>query len=71
MNLYKVSYYTAHDGLQIAWQGSITAARLRRDAFEQMYGPAMGVNIIERVIVPTNKAGLLAWLNTHFNTDNG
>ncbi len=71
MNLYKVSYHTAHDGLQLRWGSSLREANAIRRALVQAYGPAMGSDAIEAVIIHTNKAGLLAWLNTHFNTDNG
>lgn len=71
MNLWKISYHTAHDGLQLAWCSSHREARVKRREFMQAHGPAMGPDTVEAVIIHTNKAGLLAWLNINFNTDNG
>jgi len=71
MKLWKVSFHTAHDGMLIAWRGSLLEAQECGRQFRKKYGAALGPDVIDAVNIPTNKAGLLAWLNAHFNTDNG
>lgn len=66
MIVYRVMYQTA-DGVFLKWgetraAADALAANLRRD------GHQAGVRKVE---VPTDRAGLVQWLNINYNSDNG
>jgi hypothetical protein len=75
MKLYKIvsPEYTFADGETVKavteWQGTQADARKSRIAFEQPFKdikPAKRPRVeVEEVDVPTDKAGLLVWLNTN------
>jgi hypothetical protein len=72
MRLYRLNFYDSHRGCLVSWHPSLRAAerefaRLKRKRQDDVSGPE-GIHVVD---VPTNKVGLLAWLNAHFDTDNG
>ena len=72
MKLYRCMIYDAARGTLFSWHSSRREAeqilrREQRARGEEACGPE-GVNAVE---IPTDRAGLLAWLNAHFNSDNG
>ena len=72
MKLYRCTKNDAGIGTLLSWHASKRAAdaELRRHQRERN-GQACGPECVDEVIVPTDKAGLLVWLNTHVDVDNG
>lgn len=68
MKIWRCSFHGDPDlGNTQSWHPSKAAAMAaRRELAEK---PASCE--IESVDIPTDKAGLIGWLNDHFNTDNG
>lgn len=63
MQIYRTTADTESHSLQ-SWQGSLSDASKARTAYK-----AQGYrSTSEPVEVPTNKAGLLAWLNENVNS---
>lgn len=69
MNLYKTWVHTPDEGCVQVWTGTQADAKLKAKELKAEY-PDEGV-YTEPVDVPTDKPGLLAWLNAYFNRDNG
>lgn len=77
MRVYKASHRCMNLGTVISWHpnkkvanGYLQEAKKAREECEPEntdFEPAE----VEPVDIPTNKAGLLQWLNTNFVTDNG
>lgn len=75
MKIYRVSFHDSGLGTLLTWHTNKRAAvrdlrEKQREAREAGNEP-QGVEDVEPVDVPTDRAGLVSWLNTHFNTDNG
>lgn len=74
MKVYQLRYDTPDQGRLLVWCGS---RRRANRAIKQIQGrldfddSEMTDFIIAPHDIPTDKPGLLAWLNTHFKTDNG
>ena len=70
MRLYKITAPTYNDNEEhnaVAWAGTQADAKATAKAMQPgVYKPS-----IEEVDFPTDKPNLLAWLNAHFNRDNG
>jgi hypothetical protein len=63
MKLYKITATDPDEGVMLTWAGTqADAKRIRKE---------QGGVSIDEVDVPTDKPGLLAWLNAHFDRDNG
>lgn len=62
MNLYQTTAQTGADSFKVSWSGSGADASKQRSAFKKE-----GLKNVstEEINVPTNKADLLAWLNTN------
>lgn len=73
MRIYKISYNTPDHGTVLLWAGNAAAAKA--DARQIKKDEATNGNDCDPTVwpmdIPINKAGLLAWLNIHFTTDNG
>lgn len=68
MKLWRASTIHAHDGTLLRWGASERAVRqLARNDFDAHCSKP----VFEQIDIPTTKAGLVDWLNDHFNTDNG
>jgi hypothetical protein len=63
MNLYRIDY---SDGTlaRVQWEGTQAAARKAQRDLEQVHG-RVNVDDFKPVEVPTDKPGLLDWLNEH------
>ena len=69
MKLYKIEYARrgvngTETGTGTAWCGTQAEAKAREKELEHEHG-RWRVGNIEQVEVPTDKPGLLAWLNEH------
>lgn len=71
MRLYRVEFHAAHAGRLLAWEPNKRAAEARLRALRQEHGEPQGPAGVEAIEFPTDKTGVLAWLNRHFDTDNG
>jgi hypothetical protein len=71
MKLYRIQFQSADEGLILGWASSkIEAARKRRE-LRRDFGEAQGLDVIEAIEMPTDKAGLIRWLNANLTRDNG
>lgn len=68
MKLYRIDYDASddEDTSRIAWEGTQADAKRRAKELEQKHGH-WRVDDPVQVEVPTDKAGLLAWLNENCN----
>lgn len=77
MKLYKVTWNHPDEGKCVHWAGSKTEAeRALRSAINDLgketdYQETGGPTSINAVEIPTDKEGLLKWLNTWFDRENG
>jgi hypothetical protein len=75
MRIYRIDWQDPADGHRVAWAGSARdAARRLREARQQVaenYDENAEPSGFSAVEVPTDKAGLLSWLNAYFDSDNG
>lgn len=70
MKLYQLIWQDQDIGTRCAWAGSKAEAKARAREIRDD-GAARGDIDIGQIDIPTDKAGLLAWLNAHLATDNG
>ena len=69
MKIHRVSYYIDHDGLTYEWAPTKAAAKaIENGLFTR---EDVGEVEIELVEIPTDKAGLIEWLNQNLTRDNG
>lgn len=76
MKLYRVTWHDRDNGRLYAWIGTQREAHATlREIWDNYEGErADALNdppVIEPVEIPTDKAGLLSWLNNNFTSDNG
>ena len=79
MRIYKASWQSASEGHCQSWHPSKRAATKAIAAARRESSTAPGswdetpndCFRVELVDIPINKAGLIAWLNNNFTTDNG
>lgn len=72
MKVYRVMIYDRDEGMTLTWFGNKRVAeKVLRDAQAERDEPAVGPEGVEEVNIPTDKEGLLRWLNANFNRDNG
>jgi len=75
MRLYKITSYEPSEGRVFVWAGTQAeakvAAKKQKDNLTAAYGNTDEKPEVTEIDLPTDKAGLLAWLNTNFNRDNG
>lgn len=72
MKLYRCTKYDNALGTLLSWHPNRRDAKaeLRRHQLERG-DTACGPECVESVDVPTDKAGLLTWLNRNLHADNG
>ncbi len=71
MRLYRCNSYEKDAGTVVSWHGSKAEAERELRHFQKERGSeAVGPESIEPTDIPTDKAGLLHWLNVNFNRDN-
>ena len=69
MKIYKVTHNDQNIGTVLSWHSNkADAEKLVRELNHSMEFSSPYVNIVE---FPTDKAGIIKWLNAYFNTDNG
>ena len=71
MKIYRCAFNDASLGLVLTWHANKRSAEheLRRRQSER--DEPTGVEMIEAMEIPTDKRGLISWLNRHFDVDNG
>lgn len=72
MKLYKVMWSDpTHSNMQ-EWFGSFDDANKAIPRIKQEYPEGEQPDCtVSKVAIPTDKKGLISWLNAHFDTDNG
>jgi hypothetical protein len=73
MKVWNLSYHAADIGTMQEWYGSKAAALKRRAELRRASDDPDDLEpiAVSQLSIPTNKAGLLAWLNKHVDTENG
>jgi hypothetical protein len=72
MKIYRCNKFDADLGAMLSWHASGRAAQAELRRFQKERNePPCGPEGVEAVDVPTDRAGLLEWLNREFNADNG
>lgn len=73
MKVYKVHWHDPDNGCELRWYGSKAEATGALKAVLKSYEDASDAEPsgITAQDVPTDKAGLLLWLNVNLRTDNG
>lgn len=73
MKVYKVYWHDAIQGCQLRWEGSKRdAQRKLMEALKSYETPSDAEpSGVEMCDIPTDKYGLLGWLNLNFGSDNG
>ncbi len=73
MKIWRCDCYDKDLGTLVSWHASRKDAAASLRAWQKKRGgeSTVGPEGIREVIIPTDMGGLLAWLNAHFDTDNG
>ncbi len=70
MKIWK-AFYRTPDSNEVSWHATKAEAVTWMKELKQDAGAAQGPAGIALIDFPEDRAGFIAWLNTHFNTDNG
>jgi hypothetical protein len=72
VKLYRADVF-GPDGSMLRWHTSKREAEREQARWIREEGDAAGLQAgaVRAVEIPTDRAGLVDWLNRHFNTDNG
>lgn len=75
MEVWKLVYADASVGMLVQWhptyKGAVRAQSKLRREYEKRNDEDIEPSSIEAVDIETDKVGLILWLNTYCNTDNG
>lgn len=72
MKIYRVAFQERDLGCLLSWHSSRAAAKAALRRLRSEHGErAIGPDFIDPVEIPTDKPGLLRWLNFSVTTDNG
>ena len=71
MKIYRCSFHDADEGLIFSWHSSKSEAVEALRSLRSERGGGNGVEEVETLDIPTDRAGLLGWLNRTFTSDNG
>lgn len=72
MTVWRCNCYDSNLGTLVSWWSSKQGATAKLLRFTKERGEkAAGPEGVEQVTIPTDKEGLLDWLNAHFTSDNG
>ena len=71
MKLYRTIFTDRAEGTILSWHSSRVAANKAVKQRGKDYGAPETAPTITEVDVPTNKAGLIDWLNRHYDRANG
>lgn len=69
MKIYRLAFHSRHEGLMLSWHTSKAGAAAARRALGRDLGHPQGVDEITEIHVPTDREGLVGWLNANFNRD--
>jgi hypothetical protein len=72
MVVYRMDFSDPDNGSHVEWHSAkADAVRQLKHLQEQRGCCAMGPEGVSRVYIPTDKYGLIRWLNCHLHKDNG
>lgn len=72
MKIYRCLVYDAQLGALLSWHATRQEAeRELLKSQQERGGDAQGPEGVRLMHIPTDKAGLIGWLNAYFKTDNG
>ena len=72
MKIYRCDFFDSFEGVQVTWHASKADAAKNLRYLQKARGTlANGPEGISAEEIPTDKAGLIDWLNDNLNTDNG
>ena len=71
MKLYKISVEKPSGGRIVVWEGTQHAAKVIAKRLRLEHPDFDMPVVVEGIEFPTDKPGLLVYLNEHFNRDNG
>jgi len=72
MLVYRMEFSDPDSGSLVEWHAAKADAGRRLKYLQEQRGCcATGPEGVSRVHIPTDKVGLIRWLNWHLNTDNG
>jgi hypothetical protein len=72
MKLYRLYWQDMNNGTLQSWHPSKRdAEKAHTKELRESSKAAAGPSGIDAIDIPTDKAGLLVWLNTYFVSDNG
>lgn len=70
MKIYQL-WWSNEDGCATSWHPSLAAAKRARRDLEAEEGVTKEETMIILRDIPSDKSGLLRWLNRHYRTENG
>jgi hypothetical protein len=68
MNIWRATIHDPDQGMLQVWAGS--QREVRRLALKAADGDRDAITLVELVNIPTDRRGLIAWLNLYVGTDN-
>jgi hypothetical protein len=71
VKVYRLTFHAADEGAMLSWHSSKRDAERALRERRQEFGEAQGPDDIEAIDIPTDRAGLLTWLNREVTLDNG
>lgn len=71
MKIYRATCWDKNRGQMVSWHGTRLSAEKWIKIFRPENGEEQGPTDWDLIDVPTDKAGLIRWLNINMNTDNG
>ncbi len=71
MKIYRCAFHDASLGLMLTWHSSRRQAEHELRRLQSQRDAPSGVEAVELVEIPTDRNGLLSWLNRNFGSDNG
>lgn len=71
MKIYRACFHDADEGTCVSWHASKREAERALRELQAGRETPQGVEDVARIDLPTDRAGLLSWLNRNLNHDNG
>jgi hypothetical protein len=71
VKIYRTAFHDADEGTILSWHSSRREAEKALRELQAGRDRPQGVEEVEQVILPTDRAGMLRWLNARFDRDNG
>ena len=74
MNVWKISFHDRDHGALVFWETNETAATMLLKSLQREQREcgqvSQGVERVQRINIPTDKRGLIRWLNENYRNDN-